>query len=547
VSDEATPDESKWSEDPSIEQIRRFVLLRFYQSPTHRDFWRVAETYQHLSVEEKHELDLYTEQLRNSIRESGRSVMEGVLLALACLINVAYPGHPGPSPMARLRRMGLQQGVTTWAANWLEETSRCLDAYSVLSISERDKLTEFARRRGIDLPKYRPEAPEEVLHALGRLEALIPVRPGADVPEEALLAVCPLERRTCLRDEDELYDVYQDVSLHDARELATRVVRLWATDPAMLEHDLVEHVLLHLSHVFPGSLRGLHGALIDEEVYYPCELYRDADAGSRDRLLRLMEDGRRTHGALAWIGDEVVQSTFHRLRQSQSSWIYASVTKEAGWELTESGGRRDLYHQECYQLVPTEGKRANVDPGPIAVITPHEERCPWCRKRLVTLFDIDLRDPRLTFLAPGWERLRIAMCRSCTGSECIYSDVDPHGGCHWSARNVRRGNVSLAQYRRWASGAGYSYPRCRLVLGQRRRSPFEAQFATRRHAGSQVGGFPTWEDGTSHPTCPKCDRLMVFIGQILTNEALGDPFTEGVTYGFLCQQCQIAATTYEQT
>jgi hypothetical protein len=40
---------------------------------------------------------------------------------------------------------------------------------------------------------------------------------------------------------------------------------------------------------------------------------------------------------------------------------------------------------------------------------------------------------------------------------------------------------------------------------------------------------------------------MVFIGQIFTNEALGDPFTEGVTYAFLCQECRIAGTTYEQT
>jgi hypothetical protein len=39
---------------------------------------------------------------------------------------------------------------------------------------------------------------------------------------------------------------------------------------------------------------------------------------------------------------------------------------------------------------------------------------------------------------------------------------------------------------------------------------------------------------------------MVFIGQVETSDALGEP-AEGVTYAFLCQDCGMAATAYEQT
>jgi hypothetical protein len=63
---------------------------------------------------------------------------------------------------------------------------------------------------------------------------------------------------------------------------------------------------------------------------------------------------------------------------------------------------------------------------------------------------------------------------------------------------------------------------------------------------SQIDGFPMWVQGNSHPRCPKCDRWMFFVGQVATSEALGEP-GEGVTYAFLCQDCKMAATAYEQT
>ena len=94
--------------DQVVLTVPRTSYRRPYESPTHRDFWRVAESYRRLSDEEKHELDTYAEQVRDRLRAGGRTEVKGNLPALASLLNVAYPGHLYP-PMTLLRRMGLTQ------------------------------------------------------------------------------------------------------------------------------------------------------------------------------------------------------------------------------------------------------------------------------------------------------------------------------------------------------------------------------------------------------------------------------------------------------
>ena len=64
--------------------------------------------------------------------------------------------------------------------------------------------------------------------------------------------------------------------------------------------------------------------------------------------------------------------------------------------------------------------------------------------------------------------------------------------------------------------------------------------------GSQLGGFWTWEGQDPYPDCPKCERAMVFVGQLQTTDAVGDAW-DGMTYAWLCHDCGTAATTYAQT
>ena len=87
----------------------------------------------------------------------------------------------------------------------------------------------------------------------------------------------------------------------------------------------------------------------------------------------------------------------------------------------------------------------------------------------------------------------------------------------------------------------------RLVLGSKRRTPFEAvgRFRLDETGISQLGGHPDWIQDTDFPVCPSCQRRMMCIGQVSWEDI--DEFAEGSTYAFLCLPCGKGATTYQQT
>jgi hypothetical protein len=163
---------------------------------------------------------------------------------------------------------------------------------------------------------------------------------------------------------------------------------------------------------------------------------------------------------------------------------------------------------------------------------------------MVSLFDIDLRDPRLGFLAPGWNRLRIATCQACALYSTLLTDVDGEGHSQWSIRNDESGFLDSDD----GEDEGWSWPQQRLVLGPRRRSPYEAHQSILYllKGASQLGGFPMWVGSEPQAYCPECQRGMMFVGHLQLWDIF-DEGAEGVVYAFLCQDCGMAATTYSQT
>jgi hypothetical protein len=434
-----------------IEEVRRFILVRFGVTPN--QYWRrlVAEKYRALSEEERELLARHAEPLQNYLPARGPVGWGRSLTAMACLM-VYYTRGLLSSLFDRSQSpAGMPSDRVPFAASWLQETAGYLYAYTELPRSLREELSGFANRRGVELPVSIHGAPEDILLALIRLESTIPLRPSEAVPEEALLALCPLQSRSLPRSANERLAGYKELSFEEARMLAGYIVRLWETDAEVYE-EFAGEVLQELAWLFPGSMTGLHQRLLDRGISVPDELFRDADPDTRDRLIRMVEDnpqGKLAARQLAYIGDPVVQSAFHRWRRSPprgdpnlAGTIEEYFVREAGWELTKEGSRRDLYYQDCYQLIGrTEASAADV-PCPASVITPHEEQCPWCGRQLVTLFDMDLGTPqlslfgsklpdrRLAFLAPGWNRLRIATCTRCTLFTTIDTEVDGEGFSH---------------------------------------------------------------------------------------------------------------------
>src|SRR5262249_11216548 len=158
---------------------------------------------------------------------------------------------------------------------------------------------------------------------------------------------------------------------------------------------------------------------------------------------------------------------------------------------------------ECYVLLPVGEAGAEDLPGPVGVLLPLEERCDVCDGPLIALFDVDLTEPRLSFLAAGWDRLRIPICERCTG------------------------------YGELVTGWDCLPPPGRLVVGPRRGSPFEAHDSVLYMGdfASQLGGFPMWVGSEPHPDCRKCHRTMLFVGQLQVDD-LYQEIIEGVIYAF---------------
>jgi hypothetical protein len=60
---------------------------------------------------------------------------------------------------------------------------------------------------------------------------------------------------------------------------------------------------------------------------------------------------------------------------------------------------------------------------------------------------------------------------------------------------------------------------------------------------STLGGIPMWLQDAEFPRCIDCGRFMTFLAQH-DNGSLQE---EGVYYAFFCEQCRVAAVTYQQT
>ena len=309
--------------------------------------------------------------------------------------------------------------------------------------------------------------------------------------------------RSWQKDIPELTGALRVLSTDQARLLAQEV---WAG----YDHEKTLFFLGQLNASVPGALAEWSAALAAQGHFWPGWLYLGAPPSTTRSLLALfvqpevVTQCNHLLQALAWIGDDLVREQFRAWREDPPPWqshlFFApheySIT--AGWELTLEGGRRDLYYQTSYELVPVDEPELTPSQHAVAVSTPTDVPCRWCGRHLVALLDIDLRDPHCAFVVDSevasntsGTRLRIAHCLWCSGYTIVYTDVDLQGSIRWSDANEHMPSILEKVGLGNDDDLLPAAPR-RLVLGPQRRTPFEAvgRFMLDETGISQLGGHP---------------------------------------------------------
>jgi len=320
------------------------------------------------------------------------------------------------------------------------------------------------------------------------------------------------------------------------------------------DEDRSQDILLSLLCYKNKSLATSIQGLISYDLYYHGILFKDASEEERDQLLNQVEhdEDSRNHllVALAWIGDEQVVKRFCDWRKSPPQWVeelhirpelYAN---EAGWELTKNGNRRNLFHEYNYAIEKIEASdSSNEAIELVTLLTPSSNSCLWCGGKLTTLLNLKVGHPSLHSLSLTGERLKIETCVICSCYSVVFMEVDSNGESKWSTYNQKPDYMpvfNIEDYDNQHLSASKLFR-----LASQSRNSYHAAHWTLESSISQVGGYPTWIQDAEYPICPCCSKHMIFISQLDWGEVV--EYGEGIYYTFICSDCRITATSFQQS
>ena len=328
---------------------------------------------------------------------------------------------------------------------------------------------------------------------------------------------------------------------------AGRLMRMAAEAMRTGSEDFAEDVGKSLATLTDFPLDSMLTAWMERNHHWPAVVFRGAGAQIRDRVIDALEseaaNANHALSALAWIGDTKVQESFRRWEANPPGWRSglhvgpAQYAHVAGWELGASG-RRNLFYDACWAVTPAAADSVRDDA--VKFMREVEQRCPWCKRQLVHLIEIDQTDYRFAFLGLSGERLPVLTCDACTcyGTAFMYSRVSPEGKVQLAEEN-KRPEWLPDDLDSWERSPWKDHP---VQLQQR--PAIHAVDWCMPVTISQVGGLPSWVQDTAFPKCPECSGTMMFIAQVDNGQF---PYHEGVYYAFLCSACRVTATTYQQT
>lgn len=348
---------------------------------------------------------------------------------------------------------------------------------------------------------------------------------------DPLLELLPYHKKT--------EEVYQELSSKELENLLDYIINLLTIG----NHEKAEEIAGELSVFRSINMDKCLIKFLNHNIY-PEFIFKNASPSIRNQLIDRIESEDRNLilTALAWIGDREVVQLFNRWRLNPPEWsntLYIppeTYSKVAGWELDTEGAKRNLYFKECYPLVLETNPHISRQH---TVLSDHATQCPWCSQTLTVFFQLDLKDPHLNFIPLEQDCLEVIGCEQCNCYGNIYFEFDEFGDSHWSDYNTKPGYLPN-DHQDWEL-----LKRRSLALSTTPRTAYHASSWFLPINFSQIGGHPTWIQDAEYPECPKCNRTMMFLGQVSCEDI--EEFGEGIYYLFLCTSCRMTATSYQQS
>lgn len=340
-------------------------------------------------------------------------------------------------------------------------------------------------------------------------------------------------------------EMYAELSTNDVERLKKYAMELYKKDD-----DKWQDILLHLVCFRGANIDECLKVLITDCKIYEPSLFKNASDDIAKLLIAKLncenEDIRVNHIliSLAMIGNDRVVKLFNEWKENEPEFSEKLYLKpyeysfEGGWKLDGNGKRKNLYYKKSYGVK----KGISLKSSPVSFFDRQNEKCEWCKRKLTSLFTIDLHDENMNFLNLEGNKISIAICENCTGYYgAIYTNVDTNGNVTWSEYNTKPEYLDACGEDEFEE---YEYNHKIYIDDNAKTENYAVnQFLDVKF--TKIGGMPTWIQDAEYPKCPKCGEEMMFVGQVSMEDF--EEYGEGIYYGFLCSQCKIAATTYQQT
>lgn len=340
-----------------------------------------------------------------------------------------------------------------------------------------------------------------------------------------------------------LEEIYSKLTEFDEARLIDMSIK--EAEKGNLEY--IKYICLELAAFRSSNLFKLHKFMLLNKLYYPGIIFKDANSEIIKELIKRVDDDTENRNhillALAWSANKDVITTFSSWFNELPAWSNRfhippyDYSKEAGWELSPLKKVRKLYFDRCYPLLPAKNSSSHAC---LRSCTYSENKCKWCGRNLTNLLELDLSDKSFDFIGFTGKKFKISTCEVCACySEALFMDFDSNGNTAWSAFNAK------PDYLPDDSNEWGRLPENCFTLSLKTRPAFYASNEFLPTSFSQIGGMPTWIQNFAYPKCPSCQKTMTFVAQI-SNEEI-EQYSEGTYYMYVCCECNISATNYQQT